>query len=198
MSDFLALSSNVSVIQHLDWQGYAGQVRDAYIGSIVSMQCNDNISMADAVIDTIGWGGFTFAGDSMKVNTTTFGKVFTKGIDIVKGEAKFFNSVFNDLAFHGLTVKHGCTLRMQNVSIVRCEQPCLVVPYSDSAVFDNVTIDGANLEDVPGAVLYSGEDLATFGNFSLQHSAECQTDTGNTKIIFCDFKYSNQVNQCFL
>ena len=190
MRDFMAVNSNISLIEHLDWQGYSGAILNSKIREIMSFHSFDDLTISNVSIGRINEGGFKFSGNILLVNDTSFQRILTNGMHIITGNAILKNVKFNHLDKFGIHVKPSGTIELINVVIERCSQPCIVVPFENAARFVNVTINDEGLSARPGAVLYSEYDESTAVARDLSNYTQC--DVQGTRII-CDFEGYHEV-----
>ena len=186
----MAISSNISVIEHLDWQGYSGLILSSRIKEIVSLRAMDDLRVANSSFGRVIGGSFIFEGDELTVFDSKFQHIMTNGMRIRTGRALFNNTVFNTLSKKAINVTPGGRLSLHNVNIVKCEKPCIIVPYSTAVEFNNVTVGNETVTVNSWVLVYSEYDKSTAVARELTNYTQCSSVNDE---ITCDFTNFSEV-----
>ena len=177
LRDFLAVSSKITVIEHLDWSSYMGLFIDTHINIIEYMNCRDSVSMGGVTIDKIRRGAFHVSHNFMITNRTHFGDVETYGIQVMMGIVTFYNTSFETLQKNAIYSNLGTKLVFKNVTIGTCESPCIVVQEFDDIYFENTSIGGFPIEEMIDSVLKVEEDIQIYPHLSEEQRSRCEGTT---------------------
>ena len=193
MRDFMAISSNITLIEHLDWKGYSGLIRNSSVGTIFSMVCNDNLTMNNVHIHEISMNGFSFSGQKFLANSTTIEAVQPMGMRFDSGAAEFHNCHFGNVKNHGIQIIGNAVVRMSNVTISGCKNRCFDMDFKGQLHLINVTVAGILIDSESNVILYRGEDSAAASkNDSIETAVECRREMANA--LVCDYSNRSDVS----
>jgi len=183
--DFMSLHSNITLIEHLDWEDYAGLIGYSNIHEIVSFRCRDDLEITSSGFGVINHKGFTFSGVNLVITNSTFEILHDNAIEIKTGNATITNTVFTQLLNQSIVVRPGAHLRLENVTIHNCVAPCVVVPYDAALWLRNVTVAGVALTELRGSVLVTEADEAHSSAKALLEYEQCSV---REESIECNFE----------
>ncbi|XP_018012297.1 uncharacterized protein LOC108669467 [Hyalella azteca] len=188
LRDFMAMSSNLSVIEHLDWRGYRGMIALSNISTIFRIESNDNLTIGESHIGKIAQNGFVFNGREMIINQTIFNEVDYNGIWLNSGVIKIENTILQDVKKDGIILGQDVRVIMKNVTIEKCQKPCVQIYNMRYFEHKNFEVNGKPFEEDADVVNFAWEELSAEVK-SLDSDEHCR---GESEGLSCDFNYTNE------
>ncbi|KAF2358775.1 hypothetical protein FHG87_010474 [Trinorchestia longiramus] len=186
LRDVKVAKSNISVIEHLDWKGYKGELSTSEIGFVLHVECNDNLTTFDTHIGQIGFQGFSFNAKKLILNYTTIDEVYPQGILLNSGIIIIENTILRKVSRDGIILGSEAVLLMNNVTIEECEKPCITTSFrlgSRYFMAASVTVNGEYIENSPDVIKVTLDEIVENPD-SLENDAHCRT---SAEILLCDF-----------
>ncbi|CAL4068494.1 unnamed protein product [Meganyctiphanes norvegica] len=163
--DFMAINSVIHNIEMLEWRGYRGTIRNSSVGTIRSMEANDNFYIVDSQVKQILKNGIVFNSKEFKISNSTVHEVYENGIRVTSGAVTIENVEFNMLSKNAITIAGDTAfLSLIDIKVHNATKPCIILPARGRVTFKNVTINNENITDSSPYIHFT-EDLAIDANY---------------------------------